>query len=96
MDLSLITMNLPVLFYWLVCTTVAVSASGYMAGRAQAVEVIQTDLEAPKWQAAIPLQIEGIPELGRAILLFFGIFAVAYTYQQAWINFRSTPDSQKK
>ena len=89
-------MNFRLMFYWLVCTTVAVSASGYMVGRAEATEVLQSGLEAPILQAAIPFQIEGVPELGRAILLFFGIFAVAYTYQQAWVNFRSAPDSQKK
>ena len=96
MDSNIYSMNIRVLFYWLVCTILAVTASGYLAGRAHASDVTTLDAGAPNLQAAIPFQIEGIPELGRAVLLFIGIFAVAYTYQQAWINFRSSPESQKK
>lgn len=89
-------MNFRLFFYWLFCATLAVSASSYLVGRAQATEVLQVGASAPALKGVIPFQIEGVPELGRAILLFFGIFAVAYTYQQAWKNFRSSPAEQKR
>jgi|LakMenEpi03Aug12_release.lakeMendotaPanAssembly.Ray.scaffolds.fasta_scaffold217105_2 hypothetical protein len=90
-------MNFRLVAYWLVCTTVAFTASGYLVGgKAEAADVLQAGLETVNARAVIPFQIEGVPELGRAILLFFGIFAVAYTYQQAWKNFRSSPAEQKR
>lgn len=34
-----------------------------------------------------------IPDAARSALLFIGIMAVAYTYQQAWVNFRRKSES---
>jgi hypothetical protein len=90
-------MDFRLISYWLICTTAAFTASGYLVmGNAQAADIVQVGLETVNAPAVIPLQIEGVPELGRAVLLFFGIFAVAYTYQQAWKNFRSSPAEQKR
>ncbi len=90
-------MNFRLVSYWLVCATVALTASGYLVmGKTEAADIVQAGLETVNAQAVVPFQIEGVPELGRAILLFFGIFAVAYTYQQAWKNFRSSPAEQKR
>ena len=89
-------MNFRLIVYWIVCIAVAVVASGYLVGHAQAADEMRGQLAVvgPPTQAAF--QLAGVSELARAVLLFVGIIAVAYTYQQAWMNFRSAPSAQNK
>lgn len=89
-------MNFRLIFYWIVCVTVAVTSSGYLVGSALGADEIpgQFPVVGPPTPAIFPLA--GVSEIGRAALLFIGILAVAYTYQRAWMNFRSSPSIQKK
>lgn len=80
-------MKIRVLFYWVVSVWVATYAAGH------AVASSATEVEAVTPASASLANMVSVPEAARSALLFIGILAVAYTYQRAWMNFRSSPMS---
>lgn len=76
-------MSLRPLFYWIICFAFAVFV-------AQAAEPVSAD-----WMGAEGLQtkILPVPEPGRAMLLFVGVMAMAFTYRRAWLNWKIGPQA---
>ena len=70
-------------FYWLICTVFAVLA-------AHSSEPVSPELA---WQPveADAVQISLVPEPARAMMLFAGIMAMAFTYRRAWMNWKVSP-----
>lgn len=68
------------LFYWLTSTVIAVLAAG-------ASEFNEADAEL-NWAAPSQADVLLVPEPSRALLLGIGIMAIAYTYRQAWMNWK--------
>ena len=74
-------MSLRSLSYWFACTVAA---------------VIAVDAAEPSMTPAPELKVTGaglgsvipMPETGRAVLLFAGIMAMAFTYRCAWMNWK--------
>jgi hypothetical protein len=67
--------------YWFVCSVVAVIAVG-----AAEPDLSSTASFTPPIDAASAVQ--AVPEPGRALLLFVGIMAMAFTYRKAWLNWK--------
>lgn len=69
-------------FYWLACITLAAIA-------AQAADPMVMDEAA---RLVIPQAdqnlMQQVPEPGRALLLFAGIMAMAFTYRKVWLNWK--------
>ncbi len=63
--------------YWFLCGVIAVGAA--KAGVADT-----TTFMLPANASAIQV----VPEPGRAVLLFAGIMAMAFTYRRAWLNWK--------
>jgi hypothetical protein len=68
------------IFYWLICTIFAVLV-------AHSSEPVTSDLT---WR---PLEADAahvsiVPEPARAMMLFAGIMAMAFTYRRAWMNWK--------
>ena len=73
--------------YWAACLLIA----AYAASRAEA---SSSQIEGVVSPAAMTFpSAVTIPDAARSALLFIGIIAVAYTYQQAWLNFRRKTES---
>lgn len=80
-------MKMRVLFYWVIAVWVATYAADH------AVASSTTEIESVTTATASLANMVSVPEAARSTLLFIGILAVAYTYQRAWLNFRSRPTS---
>ncbi|MCB1279098.1 MAG: PEP-CTERM sorting domain-containing protein [Prosthecobacter sp.] len=65
--------------YWFVCGVIAILA----------VEVAEAGME-PSFTlpAEAASSVLPVPEPGRAILLFAGIMAMAFTYRRAWLGWK--------
>ncbi|MBE7498281.1 MAG: PEP-CTERM sorting domain-containing protein [Verrucomicrobiaceae bacterium] len=74
--------------YWLLCTVFA----GLVAQSAEPPPTIgpAADWSGPAIQS---VHLLPVPEPGRALLLFAGIMAMAFTYRRAWMNWKSGPKS---
>lgn len=72
--------------YWLVCTVLAFFAAAHAGESSSAVDAVRT-------AATVQANVLQVPESVRAVLLFLGIFAVAFCYNRAWVNFRRKPGS---
>lgn len=66
--------------YWFVCSALAVIA----VGAAEPV-VASATFNLP---AEAALVVQPVPEPSRALLLFAGIMAMAFTYRKAWLNWK--------
>lgn len=78
-------MSLRSLLYWFICITFAV----YVA---QAAEPLNPDTIAAWGSAnALDSKLLPVPEPGRALLLFVGVMAMAFTYRRAWLNWKMEP-----
>ena len=71
--------------YWFVCTISAVIA----AGAAEPHTATPLDLHLP--EAAISTVLP-VPEPSRALLLFAGIMAMAFTYRSAWLSWHRSSE----
>lgn len=69
------------LTYWFVCCTLAVIAVG--AAEPSVVESATWELSNADLST-----VHAVPEPGRALLLFVGIMAMAFTYRKAWLNWK--------
>ena len=78
-------MKIRSLIYWVVSFVIAAYAANGISASASGVEpaVVSPALSVSSLLA--------VPDAARSALLFIGIIAVAFTYQRAWINFRSGP-----
>ncbi|MFN7562288.1 MAG: PEP-CTERM sorting domain-containing protein [Prosthecobacter sp.] len=76
-------MSLRSLLYWIICLSFAVFV-------AQAAEPASAE-----WTGAEGLQnkLLPVPEPGRAMLLFAGVMAMAFTYRRAWLNWKTGPQA---
>ena len=68
------------LFFWLTSTAIAVLAAGASEHNEAAVGL--------HWTAPSQADVLLVPEPSRALLLGVGIMAIAYTYRQAWMNWK--------
>lgn len=71
------------LIYWLVCVAVAAMA----AHAAEPTVMEGTALVLPPAPSA-DATILPVPEPGRAVMLFAGLMAMAFTYRKAWLNWK--------
>lgn len=69
------------LTYWFVCSIAAVLAVG--AAEPSVVESATFELS----QTASNT-VQAVPEPSRALLLFAGIMAMAFTYRRAWLSWK--------
>ncbi|MEN3941629.1 PEP-CTERM sorting domain-containing protein [Prosthecobacter sp. SYSU 5D2] len=67
------------LFFWLTTTAIAVLAAG--------ASELGAEME-PLWAVPSQPDILPVPEPSRAFLLGIGIMAIAFTYRQAWMNWK--------
>jgi hypothetical protein len=67
--------------YWFASSLVAVLAAsaGETSASAETPFVLPADAE---------MSILAVPEPSRALLLFIGVMAMAFTYRQAWLNWK--------
>ena len=78
-------MSVRSLLYWFICITFAV----YVA---QAAEPLNPDtMAALSAGNALDAKLLPVPEPGRALLLFAGVMAMAFTYRRAWLNWKIEP-----
>lgn len=79
-------MTLRSIFYWLICTVFAV----LVAHSSEA--MVSPDLTS-SWQPmdADTAKLLPVPEPTRAMMLFAGIMAMAFTYRRAWMNWKLSP-----
>ena len=68
-------------FYWLICSAFAVMAVG--ATEPGLVEADVFSLSSMNASSVLP-----VPEPSRALLLFAGIMAMAFTYRKAWLSWK--------
>ena len=68
-------------FYWLICSALAVMAVG-------ATEPGLMDLDSFNPPSMSASSVQPVPEPSRALLLFAGIMAMAYTYRKAWLSWK--------
>ncbi len=66
--------------YWFVCSALAVIAVG-------AAEPV-VDSAAFNLPGDAQALVQPVPEPSRALLLFAGIMAMAFTYRRAWLNWK--------
>ena len=71
------------IIYWLACTIAAAIA----AGAAEPDMALALSFTPPSDAAVAVLPV---PEPSRALLLFAGIMAMAFTYRRAWMNWKSS------
>ncbi len=68
--------------YWIACSAlaaIAAQAADPVAGRTvMEIALPQTD----------PSAVVAVPEPGRALLLFAGVMAMAFTYRRVWLNWK--------
>lgn len=67
--------------YWFVCSIAAVIAVG--AAEPGVVESATFELSNTNLST-----VQAVPEPSRALLLFAGIMAMAFTYRRAWLNWK--------
>lgn len=67
--------------YWLICTVAAA-----IAASAAEPDMAATLSFAPPGDASVT--VHPVPEPSRALLLFAGIMAMAFTYRRAWMNWK--------
>ena len=74
------------IFYWLICTVFAVLVAH------SSEPVVSPDLM-NSWQPmdAATAKLLPVPEPARAMMLFAGIMAMAFTYRRAWMNWKLSP-----
>jgi len=78
-------MSVRSLLYWFICFTFAV----YVA---QAADPLNPDtMAALSAGKALDSKLLPVPEPGRALLLFAGVMAMAFTYRRAWLNWKIEP-----
>lgn len=73
------------ILYWLICFAFAV----LVAPAAESTAV-------PDWLTwtkadANASHVLPVPEPGRAMMLFSGVMAIAFTYRRAWLNWKTAP-----
>ena len=71
--------------YWLICLVFAL----FVARAAEPAAVV----DGMTWVTAdaTASQILPVPEPGRAMMLFAGVMAMAFTYRRAWLNWKTVP-----
>jgi hypothetical protein len=67
------------MFFWLTTTAIAVLAAGASELGAET---------HPLWAVPSQADILPVPEPSRALFLGIGIMAIAFTYRQAWMNWK--------
>lgn len=67
--------------YWLACTAAAAIAAG-------AAEPDMTSILLFTPPADLASSVLPVPESSRALFLFAGIMAMAFTYRRAWLNWK--------
>ena len=67
-------------FYWLTCSAFAVMAVGATEPGLVEPEVFRF--------SGISTSVQPVPEPSRALLLFAGIMAMAFTYRKAWLSWK--------
>lgn len=80
-------MKIRSVIYWALSLFIATYAATRAAASSAEIEGVVSPV-ALNFTSAVT-----IPDAARSILLFIGIMAVAYTYQQAWLNFRRKPEA---
>jgi len=80
-------MSLHSFSYWFVCTISAVIAAG--ATEPHTAPTLDLNLPASAMNTVLP-----VPEPSRAMLLFAGIMAMAFTYRSAWLSWHRSSGSQ--
>jgi hypothetical protein len=74
-------MTLRSITYWLACTIAAAIAAG--AAESDATAALPFSPTSELASSVIP-----VPEPSRALFLFAGIMAMAFTYRRAWMNWK--------
>lgn len=64
--------------YWLVCSALAVIAVGAAEPGLVTPDVFNLDANS----------VKPVPEPSRALMLFAGIMAMAFTYRKVWLNWK--------
>ncbi len=77
----LISMTLRSVLYWLACTITAALAVG-------ATEPSETLMLPFTPTSSTAAAVFPTPDPSRALLLFLGIMAMAFTYRRAWLNWK--------
>ncbi|MBB5038487.1 PEP-CTERM sorting domain-containing protein [Prosthecobacter dejongeii] len=67
-------------FYWLFSIALAGLAARASEHSDKASQLL--------WDSSVAADALPVPEPSRAILLSFGIMAIAFTYRQAWLNWK--------
>lgn len=80
-------MKIRSVIYWAVSLLIATYAASHAVASSAEIEGVVSPA-ALSFSTAVT-----IPDAARSMLLFIGIMAVAYTYQQAWVNFRRKSQS---
>jgi len=73
------------ILYWLICLAFAV-----LVARAAEPVAVADSLTWVKADATAS-HILPVPEPGRAMMLFAGVMAMAFTYRRAWLNWKTVP-----
>ena len=73
------------ILYWLICLAFAV-----LVARAAEPVAVADSLTWVKADATAS-HILPVPEPGRAMMLFAGVMAMAFTYRRAWLNWKTAP-----
>jgi hypothetical protein len=68
-------------FYWLICSALAVIA----VGATEPGLMVLNSFHPPSMSAS---SVQPVPEPSRALLLFAGIMAMAFTYRKAWLSWK--------
>ena len=75
------SMTLRSISYWLICSVTAAIA-------VSAAEPVVTETVTFALPDSAASNLLPVPEPGRALLLFAGIMAMAFTYRTAWLNWK--------
>jgi hypothetical protein len=73
------------ILYWLISLAFAV-----LVARAAEPAAVADGLTWMKVEAA-SAHVLPVPEPGRAMMLFAGVMAMAFTYRRAWLNWKTVP-----
>lgn len=73
------------LLYWALCTLLAFFAAHTMGSAAHA--------DPSAGATAMQVGLVSVPDSVRSVLLFIGIFAVAFCFNRAWLNLKRKPGS---
>ncbi len=73
------------ILYWLICLAFAV-----LVARAAEPTAVSDGLT---WATGdgTAAHVLPVPEPGRAMMLFAGVMAMAFTYRRAWLNWKTAP-----